>query len=220
MRAKRTIAKRTIAVGLIAAVLAACVLIWLWRTPEITEEQVERIQVGMTLTEVNAILGCRPGNYTSVDHESPVWIWEGSKVRHKYPFKKWATDKPEPQYIDAIGPNRQVATLVYVWFDGTDRVVDKCSVDMPYTYRPSFWDRIRRFVSGPNAPTRTTGSVTTTSRNQKEGVGRTSLVVNLSAAMPVAVSRHASASRWRRWREPTPFFGPTLPGGIQIALSM
>jgi hypothetical protein len=142
-------AKRTIAVGLIAAVLAACVLIWLWRsTPKITEDQVKRIQPGMTLTEVNAILGCRPGNYTWEERFLPLGgTGQSLELQNgKDRCKVWAADKPEPRYTDASGPDRQDAIVVRVWFDENGRVVG-CVVWGSDTYSPpSFRDHIRRLL--------------------------------------------------------------------------
>jgi hypothetical protein len=47
------LSKRTIAVGLVAVALAALAVVWLLpRTPKITDEQVEKVKVGMTLAEL------------------------------------------------------------------------------------------------------------------------------------------------------------------------
>jgi hypothetical protein len=126
--------KRTITVGLIAVVLAGLAVVWLLpRTPKITEEQFDKIQVGMTLAEVEAVLGCRPGNHTC--HHAVPNIDTNQREQD---FKEWAADTREPRHPDAIGSQGHEAVVVKVWFDTNGRVMDKRSMGYAYTYNPSF----------------------------------------------------------------------------------
>jgi hypothetical protein len=126
--------KRTIAVGLIAAVLASLAVVWLLpRTPRITEEQFDQIQVGMTLSEVETVLGCRPGNHT-YHHGVP----NIDTKQREQDFKEWAADTKEPRHPDAIGSQGREAVVMKVWFDANGRVMDKRSMGYAYTYNPPF----------------------------------------------------------------------------------
>jgi hypothetical protein len=117
--------------------------------PKITEEQVELIQVGMSLHEVEAILDCRPGNYTYRDDFLPIDMEAYSKEQQerKANFKEWAADTPDPQYTDDNGPNRQEAIAVRVWFDADGKVIDKCRMGYSYTWRqPTLFDRLKKLI--------------------------------------------------------------------------
>src|SRR5579884_3018992 len=106
--------------GLVAAGVVVAVLMGQWKaTPRITEEQVEKIQVGMTLEQVDAVLGCRPGNYTPRQDFLPIDIrfYEEEKQVRRASYKEWAADTPDPRYTDGNGPDRQEAIAVRVWFD-------------------------------------------------------------------------------------------------------
>jgi hypothetical protein len=119
------------------------------RSPKITEEQVEMIRVGMLLCEVEAVLGCRPGNYTYRDDFLPIDMrsYPIEQQELQLPFKEWAADEPEPRYTDANGPDRQEAIAIRVWFDERGRVVDKCRMGHSYTFRtPSLLERVKRMV--------------------------------------------------------------------------
>jgi hypothetical protein len=127
-------------VGILSSVLVPLRV----RTPRITEAQVEMIQVGMTLAEVEAVVGCRPGNYTPRKDFLPIDMGSDSKERpyHRAPYKEWAADTPDPRYEDDNGPNRQEAIAVRVWFDEQGTVVDKYRMGYSYT-PPSIFARIR-----------------------------------------------------------------------------
>jgi hypothetical protein len=130
-------------VGVLAAVLMPlCV-----RTPRITEVQVKMIQVGMTLDEVEAVLGCSPGNYTPRKDFLPLDMSAYGKEQqnNRAPYKEWAADTPDPRYEDDNGPDRQEAIAVRVWFDEQCRVVDKCRMGYSYT-APSIIGRIRTLI--------------------------------------------------------------------------
>jgi hypothetical protein len=142
--------KIAVFLGLVVTVLIG---IFLWpnsAVPKITEEQVERIQVGMALHEVEAILGCPPGNYTYRDDFLPLNMrfYSTEQQELQAPFMEWAADKPEPRYVDDNGPNRQEAIGIRVWFDDDDKVIDKCRMGYSYTHcTPSLWDRVRRLLA-------------------------------------------------------------------------
>jgi hypothetical protein len=142
--------KITVSLGLVVTVLIG---IFLWpksAVPKITEEQVGWIQVGMTLHQVEAILGCPPGNYTYRDDFLPINMRLQSTEHQELEasFKEWAADKPEPRYVDDNGPNRQEAIGIRVWFDEDGKVIDKCRMGYAYTHRtPSLWDRVKRLLA-------------------------------------------------------------------------
>lgn len=141
--------KITIGVGLVVILLTAVFLLLRTETPTISEEQVASIQVGMSLNDVEAILGCPPGNYTCRNDFLPIDMrfYATEQQEIQAPFKEWAADTPEPRYTDANGPNRQEAIAVRVWFDEHDKVIDKCRMGISYTFHPPFsWDRLKRFL--------------------------------------------------------------------------
>jgi hypothetical protein len=99
-------------VGILASVLVPLRV----RTPRITEAQVEMIRVGMTLDEVEAVLGCCPGNYTPRRDFLPIDMgaYGEEQQNNRAPYKEWAADTPDPRYEDDNGPNRQEAISVRV----------------------------------------------------------------------------------------------------------
>src|SRR5262245_54377140 len=92
---KRLWAKEIIAVGLFAVVLAGLAVAWLRPRPmpKFTKEQFDKIQVGMTLAEVEAVLGCKPGNHTN---DEDLLSFVSRDQTHKY--IDWAADEPKPRY--------------------------------------------------------------------------------------------------------------------------
>jgi hypothetical protein len=93
------------AVGLAVVVAAGMVVLWprANQPDRVTEENYDRIQHGMTRTEVEAILGS-PGDYTT--GPTLVRYPDGRSARHSYVSDRWVTD----------------SLVVYVSFDDSDRV--------------------------------------------------------------------------------------------------
>jgi len=132
-------------IAVMAAALLTALVVWLWtRTPpKITDEQFDKIQVGMTLAEVNAVLSCTPGNHTC----QRVFGCEPDTEHEDDQCKEWIADKPEPRYSDQDGPDRQDAISIIVWFDRSGAVVDKLRTPISYPYcPPSTWEEFRRLV--------------------------------------------------------------------------
>jgi hypothetical protein len=80
--------RRFLFLSLAAAVVALAIGVWLlWPRTAITRENAEKIRLGMTLAEVEAILGGPPGNYTGVffkrDVSVPLTV-EGSAGRQQW----------------------------------------------------------------------------------------------------------------------------------------
>src|SRR5262245_13541972 len=141
--------KIIIGIGLVVIALIALSLWLRTNTTTISEEQVASIKVGMTLSEVEAILGCRPGNYTYRNDFLPINMSFYAKEQqdNKALFREWAADMPVPRYTDGNGPNRQDAIAVRVWFDEHGKVIDKCRMGYSYTFRqPSVWVHLKRFL--------------------------------------------------------------------------
>src|SRR5262245_41808217 len=103
-------AKTIISAGLTVVVLAVLAVVWLWpRTlPKITQEQVNRIRPAMTLAEVEAVLGCPPGNHTYHHGVPAVEV----KQKRREAFKQWAAESTEPHHADANGSQGREAIVV------------------------------------------------------------------------------------------------------------
>jgi hypothetical protein len=117
--------------------------------PRITEEQVASIHVGMSLQEVEHLLGCQPGNYTCRTDFLPLNMDFASEEQRerKEIFQEWAADTCDPLYTDANGPNRQEALAIRVWFDEQGKVIDKHRMGIAYTLRPpTLWDRLNAWI--------------------------------------------------------------------------
>lgn len=114
--------------------------------PRLAEEQFDTIQLGMTLKEVEKILGCKPGDYSLSTRLLPIDMrnYGEEKQRRTEPYKEWAADYPDPPHENANGPNRQDAVAIRVWFDEEGKVIDKCRMGHEYTI-PSLGSRIKRF---------------------------------------------------------------------------
>jgi hypothetical protein len=113
--------------------------------PRVTEEQYDAIQVGMTLVEVEEILGCAPGDYSLSGRLLPLNMqFQGEERQGRADaYKEWAGDYPDPPHENANGPNRQDAVAIRVWFDEEGKVIDKCRMGHEYTI-PSLTTRIER----------------------------------------------------------------------------
>ena len=139
-----------LAVLLVLVLLAWFYLLFDHPKPRISEEQITKIQIGMTLDEVEGVLGCRPGNYTPRSHFLPIMMmkfYHRKQHEHRAPFKEWAADLPEPRYEDDNGLNRQNAVAVRVWFDEHGKVIDKCRMGYAYTPPPSsILERINKWL--------------------------------------------------------------------------
>jgi hypothetical protein len=111
----------------------------------LTEEQFDRIQLGMTIREVETILRCKPGDYSLSDGLLPINMgaYGDEQQRRTEPYKEWAADYPDPSHENENGPNRQDALAIRVWFDEEGRVIDKCRMGWEYTV-PSLTARIKR----------------------------------------------------------------------------
>jgi hypothetical protein len=104
----------------------------------ITPDNYERIQVGMTEKEVEAVLGARAGDYSGGRAYFPA-----SEHRPRIP----RAIRPRER---GFGPDETLhmwagdEVAVYVWFDGAGRAVDK----MLRPLRPDGgpWDRLRRLL--------------------------------------------------------------------------
>src|SRR5262249_28122794 len=109
---------------------------------------------GMTLAEVEAVLGCKPGNYTLCDRSptvglvpklaegtGPFWIkvWTADKRG------QWTPDLREPRRTNPDGFSGQEAIIVTVSFDRYGKVVDKLTQDLLYTAEPVLY-HIRKLV--------------------------------------------------------------------------
>jgi len=142
--------KIAVGVGLLAVVFAV-VFLWLRKeAPKLTHYQVERIEVGMTREDVEAIFGCQPGNYTYTDDGLPPQVdmrFYAKEQEIQAPFKEWAADQPEPSFTDPNGAYRQEAIAVRVWFNEQGKVIDKCIMGYSYACRaPSPSDYLRRLL--------------------------------------------------------------------------
>src|SRR6516165_10504661 len=133
----------------LAGGMLIAVIVWLWLvTPRISEEQVEMIQVGMSLGEVEAILGCRPGNYTDNSDLLPIEMdpYSLHQQQRRKSFKEWATYLPEqPTHTDSMGRILRDSIGVRVWFDEHGKVIDKCRMGYTYHFR-SISDRLREWL--------------------------------------------------------------------------
>jgi hypothetical protein len=114
--------------------------------PRLTEEQYDSIQLSMTLKEVEAILGCKPGDYSLDGRLLPIDVGE-QRRRRTEPYKEWAADYPEPPHENGNGPNRQDAVAIRVWFDEEGKAIDKYRMGYEYTI-PSLITRIKRVWFG------------------------------------------------------------------------
>lgn len=142
-----TMGKKWLILAASMGCFAALVLIvpsLLRERPRLTEEQFDRIQIGMTLMEVEEILGCEPGDYSLSGGLLPIDMYFYSeKQRYTEPYKEWAADYPEPPHENGNGPNRQDAVAIRVWFNDEGKVSDKCRMGHEYTI-PSLTTRIKR----------------------------------------------------------------------------
>lgn len=96
------------------------------------------IQVGMSLEQVEKILGCKAGNYAySMLLPIDMTHYSEEQQNNPAPYREWAADTSEEPYENANGPNRRSALAVRVWFDHSGRVIDKCR--MGYEYKQPTW---------------------------------------------------------------------------------
>jgi hypothetical protein len=115
------------------ALLAGGLFAWLGLPrPGVTRANYERIQEGMTLPEVESILGGPPGNYSRLpDNEAGLWAID------------FADPELGPQYFRGreawVGGELAVA----VWLNDQGRVRRKAAFDVP---EPTFLDRLRRLL--------------------------------------------------------------------------
>jgi hypothetical protein len=127
--------RRRLLLGVLGAVaLVACGLFaWLLLPrPGVTRANYERIQEGMTLPEVEGILGGLPGNYSRFpDNEASLWALD------------WADPELSLHYFRGreawVGDELAVA----VWFNDQGRVRRKAAFEVP---EPTFLDRLRRLL--------------------------------------------------------------------------
>jgi hypothetical protein len=125
--------RRLLLVGLVAAVLLAGGLFLRLAYPrhDISPEGYERIDVGMTLEEVEAILGGPPGDHTNGRYEAPP-----------YPVRGLAIDPNPPPGVWHDWWGERAAILVK--FDLGGRVRDKVILQVEWRRNPSLLDRLRR----------------------------------------------------------------------------
>ncbi len=123
---------RTLLIALALLAIGVGIYLCLPKSPRFTEDQYERIQLGMTLAEVEAVLGCPPGNYAPVDLVS--------MARGKQPRTDWAADVPEPLFND-----QQRALCIHVLFDADGKVKEKHCTRMTY-FPPTLLERLRAWV--------------------------------------------------------------------------
>ena len=102
------------------AVLAALPIVWLAFVfrPGITQANYERIREGMTLQEVQKLLGGPPGNYSRIpDKEAGLWTID--------------PNRPDLNRQFFIGREVWIGNelAVAVWFDDQERVVRKESYE-------------------------------------------------------------------------------------------
>jgi hypothetical protein len=117
--------------------------------PRITEEQYTMIQVGMTHEEVEAVLGCPPGNYTTREDFLPIdldmRVYAKEQEESRAPYMEWAAHTNDPPFANGNGPHRQNALAMRVWFDERGTVIHKCRLGIEYTPE-SPTDPIRRWL--------------------------------------------------------------------------
>lgn len=114
-----------------------------WNTPpRLTQEQYDRISVGMTLEEVEAILKCPPGVYSQSDVLLPLdkWISDAEKPKPQASHHDWAADTTDPV------SHGRTALVIRVFFDDEGRVIDKYRVYVEYSSEPGFLERVLRSV--------------------------------------------------------------------------
>ena len=113
--------RRRVIVGFVvlaAGGLAAVALTLLRPTP--LEERVRRIQTGMTLAEVEAVLGAPPGDHTRY----VMYVHSGGLRRNTDPMKEWDWDEG---CVDVrFGPDGRVEDVAF----------------HPNAKPPSAWDRL------------------------------------------------------------------------------
>ncbi len=105
--------------------LTVCVSVWQVSGPHpVNRANFERIQVGMTQAEVEAILGCPPGDYATVDYlpEFCGFMILGATV--------WVSNDGD----------------VRVWFDNEGRVEQAYFFELLVRRPPSLLDRVRAWV--------------------------------------------------------------------------
>lgn len=68
--------KRWLLVSGVAVVASGLVAVLFWPRPDVpvSRARCERVQVGMTLEEVEAVLGGRAGDYRSVEEQPRLWV--------------------------------------------------------------------------------------------------------------------------------------------------
>lgn len=113
--------------------------------PRIIPEQIRLIKTGMTLQEVERVLGCKPGYYARLNDLPPIETFGiDEDLRQSPAYWEWFADTRKPRCEDEYGPNRQEAVTVRVWFNERGEVIDRCSNRLIYT-PPSITDRIRKW---------------------------------------------------------------------------
>jgi hypothetical protein len=142
--------KRRTLVCLALAIVAIGVGIYLClpRSPRFTVEQFDRIQIGMTQAEVEAVLGCSPGNYTqSKLNESVLLLAEADENYHdaREFSQHWVGDTPEPCYFARDGSARKWAIGARVRFDAAGRVIGIDSFSASYS-SPTLLAQLRAWV--------------------------------------------------------------------------
>jgi hypothetical protein len=136
--------KRRTLLCIALAIVAAGVGIYLClpQAPRFTEDQFERIQIGMTQAEVEAVLGCGPGNYSDNVFLLILMDLQTAKPRASYAFdRQWACDLPGWNWQRSEQP----ALGICIRFNADGRVIDKEQVTLLYP-PPTLLERLRASV--------------------------------------------------------------------------
>jgi hypothetical protein len=144
--------KRRRTLILVALALLVCIcgqsLHTFGRRSCVSPEQCDRIQPGMSLDEVVAILGCPPGNHTAFDGFAR---WDGTSggfsIAAQPDCQDWFVDC-RPARVDESGYNlRHEAILVRVRFDEYAKVCDVLHDSAGHYLSPAPFARVRLWLA-------------------------------------------------------------------------
>jgi hypothetical protein len=142
--------RRRTLVCLALAIAATGVGIYLClpRGPRFTNEMFERIQTGMTQGEVEAILKCPPGDYTSaklLPLTAECWL-SRQDLSGDDRSSEWAADMPESAFEYEFSPSQRLSLAIRVWFNPDGKATGKERLDITHR-QSSLLERLRAWVA-------------------------------------------------------------------------